>query len=69
MRPLIKHRESRPIDRAHNARIDAAPYGQRAPSETVFSTVKRTLGHAVRARVRYREFHDIVLIYVVYNIK
>ena len=24
-------------------------YGQRALSETVFSTIKRTLGHAVRA--------------------
>ena len=40
VRPLIKHREFRPIDIAHNARIDAAAYGQRALSETVFSTIK-----------------------------
>ena len=29
VRPLIKHREFRPIDHAHNARIDEALYGQR----------------------------------------
>jgi len=69
VRPLIKHREFRPIDHAHNARIDAADYGQRALSETVFSTIKRTLGHAVRARAWYREFREIVLMCSVYNIK
>jgi len=69
VRPLIKHREFRPIDHAHNARIDAADYGQRALSETVFSSIKRTLCHAVRARAWYREFRDIVLMCSVYNIK
>ncbi len=37
-------------------------YGQRALSETVFSTIERTLSHAVRARAWYREFREIVLI-------
>nr|WP_160047966.1 IS5 family transposase [Natrialba sp. INN-245] len=69
VRPLIKHREFRPIDHAHNARIDEALYGQRALSETVFSVIKRTLGNAVRARSWYREFREIVLMCVVYNIK
>jgi IS5 family transposase len=69
VRPLIKHREFRPIDHAHNARIDSADYGQRALSETVFSSIKRTLGHAVRARAWYREFREIVLMCSVYNIK
>ena len=69
VRPLIKHREFRPIDCAHNARIDESLYGQRALSETVFSTIKRTLGHAVRARAWYREFREIVLMCAVYNIK
>jgi len=69
VRPLIKHREFRPIDVAHNARIDAAAYGQRALSETVFSTIKRTLGHAVRARAWYRAFREIILMCAVYNIK
>jgi len=45
VRPLIKHRECRPIDFAHNARIDVAAYGQRALSETVFSTIKRAVTH------------------------
>jgi len=69
VRPLIKHREFRPVDCAHNARIDEPLYGQRALSETVFSTIKRTLGHAVRARAWYREFREIVLMCAVYNIK
>jgi IS5 family transposase len=69
VRPLIKHREFHPIDCAHNARIDGSLYGQRALSETVFSTIKRTLGHAVRARAWYREFRAIILMCAVYNIK
>jgi IS5 family transposase len=69
VRPLIKHREFRPIDHAHNARIDGTLYGQRGLSETVFSVIKRTLGNAVRARSWYREFREIVLMCVVYNIK
>lgn len=46
-----------------------ALYGQRALSETVFSAIKRTLGHAVHARAWYREFCEIVLICAAYNIK
>ena len=33
------------------------------------STIKRTPGHAVRARAWYREFRAIVLMCAVYNIK
>ncbi|AHG02180.1 hypothetical protein HALLA_19975 (plasmid) [Halostagnicola larsenii XH-48] len=69
MRPLIKHREFRPIDHAHNARIDGTLYGQSALSVTVFSVIKRTLGVAERARSWYRELREIVLMCAVYNIK
>jgi len=69
VRPLIKHREFRPIDHAHNARIDGPRYRQRAMSETVFSTIKRTLGDAVRARSWYGEFRELVLMCAVHNIK
>ncbi|MEA5409888.1 IS5 family transposase [Haloarculaceae archaeon H-GB2-1] len=69
VRPLIKHREFRPIDHAHNARIDGPRYRQRAMCETVFSTIKRTLGDAVRARTWYREFRELVLMCAVHNIK
>ncbi len=51
VRPLIKHREFRPIDHAHNARIDGPRYRQRAMSETVFSTIKRTLGDREGAKL------------------
>ncbi len=47
VRPLIKHREFRPID---NARISGPLYRQRSMCETVFSTIKRRLGDEVRAR-------------------
>jgi len=69
VRPLIKHRIFRPIDHAHNARVDGPRYRQRAMCETVFSTIKRTLGDAVRARAWFREFREIVLKCVVHNIK
>ncbi|MDG5778755.1 IS5 family transposase [Haloarculaceae archaeon H-GB1-1] len=69
VRPLIKHREFRPIDHAHNARIDGPRYRQRAMCETVFSTIKRTLGDAVRARTWYGEFRELVLMCAVYNIR
>ena len=69
LQPVIKHRVQAPYDHAHNARLDEDLYGQRAMCETVFSSVKRSLGCAVRARAWYREFQEIVLICCVYNIK
>jgi IS5 family transposase len=69
VRPLIKHRVFRPIDHAHNARVDGPRYRQRAMAETVFSTIKRTLGETVRARTWYGEFRELVLMCVVHNIK
>ena len=69
MKPLIKHREFRPIDRAHNAQIGEGLYGHIALSETVFLLIKRTLGDAVRTRTWYREFWEIVLMCMVYNTK
>jgi IS5 family transposase len=69
IRPLIKHRIMAPYDHAHNARIDDERYNQRSMTETVNSAVKRSLGFAVRARAWHREFREIVLMCVVYNIK
>ena len=50
VRPLIKHYINKPYDHAHNARINDDPYCQRSMPESVFSTVKRSLG-ALRARI------------------
>ncbi|REA00967.1 IS5 family transposase [Haloferax sp. Atlit-6N] len=69
VRPLIMHRIFRPIDHAHNARVDGPRYRQRSMCETVFSSIKRTHGDAVRARTWYREFRELVVKCVVHNIK
>ena len=69
IRPLVKHRVFAPCDRAHNARIENDLYNQRSMTETVNSSVKRSYGSAVRAREWYREFREIVLMCLVYNIK
>jgi IS5 family transposase len=69
VRPLIKHRIFRPIDHAHNARVDGPRYRQRSMCETVFSSIKRSHGDAVRARTWYREFRELVVKCVVHNIK
>ena len=69
IRPLIKHCIRAPYDHAHNARIDENLYAQRSITEAVNSAVKRSLGYAVRARDWYREFREITLMCVVYNIK
>ena len=69
VRPLIKHCVHAPYDHAHNARIDEELYAQRSMTETVFSSLKRSLGCAVRARTWYREFREVALMCVVYNIK
>ena len=69
VRPLIKHRIFRPIDHAHNARVDGPLYRQRSMCETVFSSIKRTHGDTVRAQAWYREFRELVVKCVVHNIK
>ncbi len=69
VRPLIKHRIFRPIDHAHNARVDGPRYRQRSMCETVFSAIKSTHGVAVHARTWYREFRELVVKCVVHNIK
>jgi IS5 family transposase len=69
VRPPIKRREFRPIDHAHNARVDGPRYTQRAMCETVFSTTKRTLGDAMRAWIWHGEFRELALMYAVHNIK
>ena len=61
--------KNEPYDHAHNARIEDDLYNQRSMTETVNSSVKRSYGSAVRAREWYREFREIVLMCLVYNIK
>ncbi len=53
VRPLIKHRNFQAIDHVHNARVNGPRYRQRSMCETVFSSIKRTQGVAVRVRTWY----------------
>ena len=50
IRPLIKHRIMNPLNHADNARMDRDRYNRCSMNETVFSSIKRTLGVDVRAR-------------------
>jgi IS5 family transposase len=68
-RPLIKHRRFTSLDYAHNARMDSDRYNKRWMAETVFSSIKRTLGAAVRARSRHLEFREMILKCAVYNLR
>ena len=69
VRPLIKHRIYNPEDHAHNARLSDELYNQRALSETVNSTIKRSIGENVRSRSWFRQFREIVLFASVHNVK
>lgn len=69
VRPLIKHRLYRPIDHAHNARIDSDRYNQRSLTETVNSTIKRTIRDAVSSRAWFRQFREIVIAASVHNVR
>jgi len=69
IRPLVKHRVFAPYNHAHNARSCDDLCNQRSMTETVNSSVKRSYGSAVQTREWYREFREIVLMYLVYNIK
>ena len=44
-------------------------YNRRWMAETVFSSIKRTLGSAVRARSWHLEFQEMVLKCAIYNLR
>jgi len=58
-----------PLDYAHNARMDRDRYNRRSLTETVFSSIKRTLGAAVRTRSWWLEFREKILKATVYNFR
>ena len=69
VRPLIKHREFWSIDPRVVRVINTPRYRRRAMCKTVFSTIKRTLGNAVRARACYGEFRELLLMCRVHDVK
>ncbi len=68
-RPLIKHREFAPSDKAANARMDKAVSHRRSLVETVISVLKRKYGDAVSSRRWWRQFRELVAVCLVYNLE
>lgn len=67
--PLILRRGSTVASVGHNAAIRTRGYDKRWLAETTYSTTKRALGSALRARSWYREFREVVLMFAVTNIE
>ena len=68
VRPLIKHREFKPYDKAANARMYKGLYHRRSLLESVNSAVKRKYGSWVRSRAWGRQFREIVAKHFICNI-
>jgi hypothetical protein len=56
------------LHKAWNARLDADLYGQRSQSETFNSTLKRKYGAFARSRRWWKQFREIALACIVYNL-
>lgn len=67
-RPLIKHREFRPIQRAWNARMSKRLYNQRNQCESVRSSISRKYGSFVRSKKWYKQFREVIAKCFVYNL-
>ncbi len=69
VRPLIKHREFTPLHKAWNARLDTDLYHQRNMNETVNAAIKQKYGAFVRSRIWWKQFRELVIKCIVYNIE
>ena len=66
-RPLIKHREQSPLQKAHNARMND-DYNQRWMSETGFSQLKEDDGEKLRSRSWHGQFRELTRKCIVHNL-
>ncbi|WP_418286859.1 IS5 family transposase [Halorubrum sp. DTA46] len=69
IRPVIKHREFTPLHKAGNARLDSDLYNRRNMNETVNAAIKQKFGAFVRSRRWWKQFRELVIKCVVYNIE
>jgi len=69
IRPLIKHREFKPIDKAHNKRMNGKDYHQRSMSETVNSVLKRKYDDTLYTKSYWNRCKEILITAVVHNIE
>lgn len=68
IRPLIKHREFGPLQKAWNARMSKELYNQRNQCESVRSSISRKYESHVRSRKWYKQFREVLAKCFVYNI-
>ena len=66
-RPLIKHREQSPLQKAHNARMNE-DYNQRWMSETGFSQLKEDDGEKLRSRSWHGQFRELTRKCIIHNL-
>jgi len=66
---LVHYRGSTAKATANNALIREEGTTQRWMAETSYSTVKRTQDSALHSRFWYRQFREIVLLFVLDNLK
>ena len=66
-RPLIKHREQTPLQKAHNARMNE-DYNQRWMSETGFSQLKEDDGEKLRSRSWHGQFRELTRKCIIHNL-
>jgi hypothetical protein len=69
VRPLIRHREFKPHDKAANTRMDERLYHRRSLLETVNPVIKRKYGSWVRSRAWGKQFREIVAKHLIYNVE
>lgn len=69
IRPVIKHHEFSPLDKAHNARHDEDTSHRRSIVEAVFYALKRRFGDTLRASTWFGHFRALVLIAAIRNIE
>lgn len=68
IRPLIKHREFKSIDKAHNARMDKTEYNQRLKNESTNSRMKRKYGDHVTSKKWNNQFKEMTIKSTINNI-
>lgn len=68
IRPIIKYREFTPLQKAWNTSMDDELYSQRNQNESVNSAIKRKYGGYVRSKKWYKQFREVIVKCLVYNI-
>lgn len=69
VRPLIPHREFKPIDKAHNARLNKKDKHRRSISETVNSVIKRRYDDTLYTKAFWRQYKEVLIMCCVANIE